>query len=253
MDSSQQDPFPFCRANAIRALAFDCDGVLLDSGRTYYLAYERVLREAGAQVSPREIYLEEGKPTPEVLRLMLEKRGMPASTAIIRTMVERRREYQEMIGDREFFPAALRLLRTLRALHYKLAMVTGSSRKSVELVLTPEIRSLLDVVITADDVERPKPEPQPFELAANRMGVPPAQCLAVENAPYGIQSAKSAGCPTIAICTTLGPEDLRAADWIVPDHTALENLLSSGIIEAGEPAPSIEPDAVARERGSRSW
>ncbi|MGZ4816662.1 MAG: HAD family hydrolase [Terriglobales bacterium] len=253
MDSSEQDPFPFCRANAIRALAFDCDGVLLDSGRSYYLAYERVLRESGAHVSPREIYLEEGQPTPEVLRLMLKKHGIPASSAMIHAMVERRREYQEMIGGRKFFPVAVSLLRKLRASHYKLAMVTGSSRKSVELVLTSEIRTLLDDVITADDVERPKPNPQPFELAAGAMGVPPTQCLAIENAPYGIQSAKSARCPTIAICTTLRAEDLRSADWIVPNHAALEKLLASGQTEDGATAALMAPDDVTPEKGPLPW
>lgn len=156
-----------------------------------------------------------------------------------------------MIGGRQFFPAALSLLRKLRDSHYKLAMVTGSSRKSVELVLTPEIRNLLDVVINADDVERPKPDPQPFELAARRMGVPPTQCLAIENAPYGIQSARSAGSPTVAICTTLPREDLKSANWIVPDHTALEHLLTSGQAEDGRRAAFI--DDLTDERGPNPW
>ena len=164
---------------------------------------------------------------------------------MISDMVERRREYQSEIGGRDFFPAALALLSKLRVAGYKVAMVTGSSRKSVQQVLTPEIGDLLDLVITADDVTHPKPEPQPFEMAARGMGVPPAHCLAVENAPYGIQSAKAAGCPVIAICTTLAPEDLQGADWIVPDQAALASLLASGApssFETGvQPAPNLVP------------
>ncbi len=241
MQDLPRHSFPLCEANAIRALAFDCDGVLLDSGRTYYLAYEQVLREAGALVSPREVYLREGQPTPDVLRAILETRGLSCDPAAIRAMVERRREYQSEIGGRDFFPTAWLLLARLRQAGYKIAMVTGSSRKSIDTILTPELRLALDAVITADDVEHPKPAPQPFEYAARAMGVGTAHCLAIENAPYGVQSAKTAGCPVIAMCTTLSAEDLREADWIVQDHAGLEALLQTAASPRGVPCAESGP------------
>jgi beta-phosphoglucomutase len=227
MSKTQPITFSFCEANAIRALIFDWDGVLLDSGHAYYCAYERVLHEAGVSITPREIYLREGQPTGQLLVALFTQRGIALDESMIQAMVDRRRQYQSAIGTRNFFPGVWRLLADLRAAGYKLAMVTGSSRKSVELVLTKELESRFDAVITADDVKRPKPNPEPFLLAAEILGIPAPECLVVENAPFGIEAAHGAGCPVIGICTTLSAEDLQRADWVVPDHGALELLLSS--------------------------
>ena len=220
-------PFPFCNRNRFKAVIFDWDGVLVDSAENYRRSYEMVLRDAGACVTPREIYMREGQPTPQLLAALLALRQVSATETQIREMVERRRNYDAALGPREFFPGICDLLPALRASGQKLAMVTGSSRRSVELVLTPERECWFDIVITAGDVTRPKPDPQPFAFAAERLGVDPECCLVVENAPFGIQAAHLAGCRTIGICTTLGTEDLQGADWIVQDHGELARLLAS--------------------------
>jgi len=76
---AQPRGFSFCEANGFRALIFDWDGVLLDSGQAYYLGYERVLEEAGIATSPREIYLREGEPTAQLLAHMFEARCTPVN------------------------------------------------------------------------------------------------------------------------------------------------------------------------------
>ena len=216
---------PFCERHGIQAVIFDCDGVLLDSGKAYYLAYEKVLDEEGAATSPREIYLLEGKPTPQVLEAVLAGRGKSVTPSQIREMVERRREYQSGIGRSEFFSGIWSMLARLRSAGYKLAMVTGSSRKSIDLVFTSELKGRFDAIVTANDVRHPKPDPEPFSLAAEMMGIASANCLVIENAPYGVEAAKAAGCRVIGICTTLAAEDLQGADWIAPHHNALQSLL----------------------------
>jgi len=224
--NTQARRFSFCEANGFRALIFDWDGVLLDSGRAYYLGYERVLAEAGIATSPREIYLREGQPTAQLLAHLFAGRRIPVSEPRIRAMVDRRRQYQSAIGC-QFFPGIWRLLSELQAAGYQLAMVTGSSRQSVERLLTEELASRFNAVITADDVQQPKPNPEPFRRAVETLGLEPRQCLVVENAPFGIEAAHGAGCPAIAICTTLLADDLKQADWIAPDHEALGRLLGS--------------------------
>jgi beta-phosphoglucomutase len=218
--------FPFCEANGFRALIFDWDGVLLDSGSAYYYGYERVLQEAGITTTPREIFLREGQPTGQLLAHIFSNRRILVSESMLKAMVERRREYQSAIGC-EFFPEIWKVLSELRDAGYQLGIVTGSWRKSVEMALTKALEARFDVVITADDVKHPKPDPEPFRDAAAKLALPPAQCLVVENAPFGIETAHAAGCSAIAICTTLSSEDLQEADWIVPDHGALEVLLRS--------------------------
>jgi beta-phosphoglucomutase-like phosphatase (HAD superfamily) len=105
-------------------------------------------------------------------------------------------------------------------------MVTGSYRKSVRRALSPERERCFDVVITADEVVRHKPDPEVFLFAAKEIQVSPANCLVIENAPFGIHAARAAGCGVIGMCTTLAREDLREANWIVQNHHELEILLS---------------------------
>jgi sugar-phosphatase len=95
-------------------------------------------------------------------------------------------------------------------------------------------------MITADDVKRPKPDPEPFLLAARALKVDPTKCLVIENAPFGIEAARSAGRSVVAICTTLPAGDLSRAHWIVKNHDELEALLFGEYEqpEQQEPIPS---------------
>jgi HAD superfamily hydrolase (TIGR01509 family) len=220
--------FPFCNEHGFRAIVFDWDGVLVDSGANYYRAYEMVLADAGITTSAREIYLREGQPTGQVLSAILMQHGRAVESQEIQQMVERRRGYDISLGERTFFAGTRDLLERLRNSHYRIGVVTGSSRKSVERLLTTDVAKLFDVIITADDVDRPKPDPEPFTVAASKLNVMPAECLVIENAPFGIRAAREAGCRVIALCTTLRREDLQEADWIALDHSELEKLLSSG-------------------------
>jgi len=216
-----------CLTN-VDAVLFDWDGVLVDSSKNYFRAYELVLQEVGISTTPREIYLREGQPTAQVIAALCADRGVPVSDEQVNALVLRRRAHDRALGPRTFYPGVVGLLQQLRASGRKLAMVTGSSRKSVEAVLKPHEAEYFDVIITADDASRPKPDPEPFRKAAEMLGVEPRRCIVVENAPFGVRAALAAGCRAIAICTTLPPEDLCGAEWVVGNHEELLALLLPG-------------------------
>ena len=73
-----------------------------------------------------------------------------------------------------------------------------------------------DALVTADDVEQGKPAPDPYRLAAERLGVDPKQCVVFEDAPAGVEAAHRAGAKVVAVASTNPPEALAAADAIVP-------------------------------------
>ncbi len=75
------------------------------------------------------------------------------------------------------------------------------------------------MVVTAEDVTVGKPDPQGYLAAARGLGVPPAACVVFEDAPAGVAAAKAAGMYCVAVATTHPPEDLTAADQVVPDLT----------------------------------
>ena len=204
---------------------WDWDGVLVDSGRSFYGAYEMVLREEGIRTTPREIFLREGEPTPVLLRAIFDRHHVRVDDDKIRDLVIRRREYDIRIGERKLFPAIPRLLSRLRHVGCRNGLVTGSSRKSLHSVLQPEEARWFDIIVTADDVARGKPNPEPFLRATQLLQADPASCVVIENAPFGIEAARAAGCAVIGLCTTLSKEDLSEANWVVNDHDELEMLL----------------------------
>jgi HAD superfamily hydrolase (TIGR01509 family) len=144
----------------------------------------------------------------------------------IKELVIRRRECDTGLAERRLFPSVPLVVDRLRQAGCRMGMVTGSSRNSLERVLTEDQAQWFDVIITADDVVRGKPHPEPFLLAARALKIEPEKCIVIENAPFGIEAARSAGCAAAAIfCTTLSKEDLGWANWIVKDHEELEVLL----------------------------
>ena len=80
-------------------------------------------------------------------------------------------------------------------------------------------------VVTAEDVAERKPAPDIFRKAARRMGVPPEQCLVVEDAPSGIQAARAAGMPCVAVATSFKPEQIAGADRVVDSMAGLLRIM----------------------------
>ncbi|MFN2242729.1 MAG: HAD family hydrolase, partial [Anaerolineae bacterium] len=125
-----------------------------------------------------------------------------------------------------FVPGILPLLHDLRGRGYRLGLVTGSARSVVDESLVPTgVASFFEVIVAGDEVAMGKPDLEPYRTAAARLGIAPAQCLAVENAPLGIESAKAAGMGCVALQTTLPAECLSAADRVFPDVQAMRAWL----------------------------
>jgi HAD superfamily hydrolase (TIGR01509 family) len=97
-------------------------------------------------------------------------------------------------------PGLLETLKLLKEENYKLAIASSGVKKYIALVLNKfHIKEYFDVVITGDDVKVGKPNPETYLVAARKLGVLPAECLVLEDATKGIQSAKAAGCFCIAV------------------------------------------------------
>jgi HAD superfamily hydrolase (TIGR01509 family) len=113
------------------------------------------------------------------------------------------------------------LFEILRAFHGRLmlAVGTGAQQEFLDLALdTLRIRERFDVLQTADGLERGKPDPEIYLITCRRLGLPPGECIVLEDARNGVLAGKAAGCPVIAIPTdyTRG-QDFTEADWVEPD------------------------------------
>jgi HAD superfamily hydrolase (TIGR01509 family) len=227
----------------IRALLFDHDGVLVDSMPYHVEAWKRVMARYGIEVDPLEIYLAEGATTMEVAAELFHRHNKPASPDDVQKLVCEKRDAYLANNATQINDGVIEVLEYLKENRYRLALVTGSIRSQVEPVLGPEICGWFDCIVTAEDVERGKPDPEPYLRAIQKLHVAPSEALVVENAPLGIRAGKSAGCGVVAITSTLSPYHLREADAIVHDFMELRRRLPSIMSKYDGPAlqPKLKP------------
>ena len=192
------------------ALLVDLDGTLVDSGDSVTRAWTRFALEVGR--SPEEILaMCHGVRTTEVIEALdLDEPVMPAALRVESWIVD---------DGAPPTPGAVELLAALPPTAW--AVVTSS--------LGPTARSRFDTteltppqfVVTAEDVAVGKPDPACYLMAAERLGVAPADCVVLEDAPAGIGAGKAAGMTVIAVTTTHVPAELSAADFVVRDLRSL--------------------------------
>jgi beta-phosphoglucomutase len=223
---------PHCTINArrYRAVLFDLDGVILDTMKLHYEAFRHAFATLGIDVRPRDIYTREGMPSMKLGRALLEEYDVQASDEGLKKVVDEKRELYRQIaaGKTRPFPGVPETLALLRESGIKLALVTGSNRKSVTQVIEEAgLADAFDAIVTGEDTPRGKPYPDPYEKGMQMLGVDKAFSVVVENAPLGIKSARGAGADyIIAVTTTLPEEYLKEADDIMPSFADLGECLA---------------------------
>ncbi len=209
----------------IRLICFDYDGVIVDSMSFHARAWQKIFAGYGIHIKEEDIYLQEGRPTRDVVRYLFEKHARPIDEKTA-TEIAREKEKRYISSHKAtLFPEAVQLIHSLRQAPVALALVTGSPLRSVTAVLPDELLQAFDAVVTADDVEHGKPAPDPYLAAAERLRLAPEHGLVIENAPLGIRAARAAGMRVAAITTTLPEAALSEADWVVHDFQELRELL----------------------------
>ncbi|MBN1531924.1 MAG: HAD family phosphatase [Spirochaetes bacterium] len=201
------------------------DGVILDSMPRHADAWIRVFRQYGVDLAPLDIYRREGMSGRDSVIDIFRERNVayPGDDEYGRIL-----EKKISIFERQpvgLFPLVKEILHFLRERRIALALVTGSLRRSVERALPRDVMDCFDAVVTADDVSRGKPDPEPYATALRLAGGGVHESLAVENAPMGIRSAVGAGIQCIALATSLPEEHLREASLVLQDHRELMEYL----------------------------
>ena len=196
------------------AVLWDLDGVLVDSTRFHYEAYRRLLGECGREISFDEFCNLIGLRNEAILRRLLGE--LPP--AEVERLARRKEElFRGLIaGKVEALPGAAELARRLHEARVPMAIVSSTPRANIELILgSLGLAEAFAVVVGAEDARRGKPHPEGFLAAAERLGVAPADCVVLEDAPEGIEGAKAAGMRCIGVASTRPPERLSEADLVV--------------------------------------
>jgi beta-phosphoglucomutase len=246
----------------IRAFVFDLDGTLVETEELKALSYARAateLRPALHEVEVVEAFKDlVGLSRQEVAVGLMRRFGL--ADAARAHMEEfgvdrpwqayvqiRLRIYEALLADPKLvldhrYPHNIALLRAVRREGYLRALATQSHREEARYVL--DILGLteeFDVVLTREDVEHGKPDPEMHLLAARELGVGPGECLAIEDSPAGIEAALAAGMEAVAVTTELTRQKFRDTDilersHIVDDPRTLPAVVRCLIGERGNPS-----------------
>jgi sugar-phosphatase len=212
-------PHPF-EGRDFAAVLFDMDGTLIDSIPVVIRSWVQWAGEMG--VDPRRLAGFHGVPARGVVEALL-----PAE--MVDDAVARIEEIE--VGDTAgitVLPGTLNALEVLTAGDPQHCAIVTSCTEPLAAVRIGATRLPVPaVVVTASDVERGKPHPDPYLLGARRLGVDPADCLVVEDAPGGLEAARAAGCATLAVTTTTDPADLLA-DAVVADLGEVRFAIDGG-------------------------
>ena len=188
-------------------------------------AWQKVLGDAGIRLQDLYIELHEGEKAEDTIARLAREHGLSASPEALHDLIECKRRIYRTLAPHGLIPEAKKLVEELNRRDVSCDVVTGSIRANMNGVVPPEELALFRHIISSDDYTRGKPAPDPYLMALERSGLPASQCLVLENAPLGIQSAKAAGLTTIAITTTLPAEHLREADHVITHYGDMKRFL----------------------------
>ena len=185
----------------IDTVLFDMDGVLIDATEWHYDALNEALEIFGFEIG-RDEHLARfnGMTTRKKLEILSLEKGLPRELHEIISEVKQDRTLR--IAARKCFPTAahLILLSTLKNKGMKVGVVTNSIRMTTEFMLQYSgVSKFLDVLVTNEDVENPKPAPDGYVLAMKKLGSNPANTVVVEDGMHGIQAAKAAGARVVEV------------------------------------------------------
>jgi HAD superfamily hydrolase (TIGR01509 family) len=208
----------------LRAIIFDCDGVIADTEPIHMAAFGRVLAEEGITLTKDDYFRHYLALDDRACFIRaLSERGESRTQNEVNDLITRKSEYVEpaMQADLSILPGAEQLIRSA-AENYPLAVASGALRREIEMVLKQGgLRDCFRVIVSAEDVSRSKPHPDPFIRACDLLNslsgqrIEPGQCLVVEDSIHGVRAAHLAGMRCLAVTNSYSHQQLSEADHVV--------------------------------------
>ncbi|MBN1942514.1 MAG: HAD family phosphatase [Phycisphaerae bacterium] len=209
------------------ALIFDFDGVLVDSEPVHLWAFAEVLATVGVTLG-REEYFEHylGFDDYTCLREAIRRHGAACGPGKLDELVAAKTRVLQAHLAESIPPiaGAVKLVRAAAGAGVPLAIASGGLRREIEIgVETIGLAGCFSVIVAAEDVRQTKPHPEAYRQAAELLGrrlereIAPRRCVAVEDSPTGIASAKAAGMNVLAVHTSYPPDELHQADRVEAD------------------------------------
>ena len=195
----------------VHAVIFDMDGVITNTMPDHHRAWAMTLKNYGVHLTHHDVYSREGQPGDEALKEILQRNNILYAQKDIQRILKEKEEYFKKYVKQRFVVGSRSFLKKLSKEGFQLALVTGTSRHELHKILPDPIYNLFSVIVTGCDVQTGKPHPEPFLKALKNLNIRAREAIVIENAPYGIQSARAAGLRVLALETSLDKKYLKGA------------------------------------------
>ncbi len=214
-----------------KAFIFDLDGVIVDTARYHFIAWQKISDELGIEFTPEHNERLKGVSRKRSLDIILELGKITASEndkdKWLRQKNEDYLKYIDKMDESEILVGVSNILQYLKEKKQPIAL--GSASKNARPILEKvKIMHYFDVIVDGNDVTNAKPDPEVFVRAANLLGVKPEHSIVFEDSVAGIQAANIAGMTSIGI----GPKEiLHEAHFIFPDFTHIDSSFLRTLIK----------------------
>lgn len=214
-------------AFAPKAVLFDMDGVLFDSMPTHAQSWSKVCTEFGLAMTPQEAYMHEGRTGAATINILTQRYwNREATPEEVEQIYQEKCRLFNSCPEAPKMPGAQEVLQRVKDAGMTIVVVTGSGQKSLLDRLNHNYPGFFtpELVVSSKDVKHGKPNPEPYLMGLEKVGLKPWEAMVVENAPLGVRAAVAANIFTIAVNTGPLPESAlldEGANMLFPSMTAL--------------------------------
>ena len=205
----------------LRAVIFDWDGVVVDSSAHHERSWEILAAQRGLPLPSGHFKRGFGKKN----NVIIPDLGWATDPAEVDALAHEKEEiYRGLVRQHGIkpLPGVRALLSALQSANIPCAIGSSTERANLDCLLDlMDLRNFFGVMVSGEEVVHGKPDPSIFLLAAQRLGCAPADCVVIEDALVGIEAARRAGIPVLAVATTEPAAVLGQANLVVPDLTAV--------------------------------
>ena len=213
----------------IKAVLFDFDGVVVQSEPMHLLSFRELLLPLGIKISKERWYKEfTGIGSTAIMARLFEDYSVKKDVKI--WVEKRKRLYQKYImeGKIKSVPGVRGFLQKLKMQKIKTAIVSGGHGTNIRLVLERlKLTQFFEVIIGLEDVQQRKPHPEGFLLAAQRLGVKPTECIAIEDSPNGMAAAHAAKMQVVCVSSP-AKIDRGKCKFVIKDFSKFPKELEFG-------------------------
>ncbi|MFG2027982.1 HAD family hydrolase [Streptomyces sp. NPDC048825] len=214
--------------SALQAVLLDMDGTLVDTEGFWWDAEVEVFARLGHRLDDSWRHVVVGGPMTRSAGFLIEATGADITLAELTVLLND--GFEDRIGRAlPLMPGAARLLAELAAHEIPTALVSASHRRIIDRVLTSLGAGNFGLTVAGDEVERTKPHPDPYLLAAGGLGADPARCVVIEDTATGIASAEAAGCHVVVV-PSVAPITPAARRTVVPSLEEVDLSFLRGLL-----------------------